>query len=120
MTTNEVITYVDGVKPNVYTEEDKAGWIGRLDGMIAVEVHGVEQPFPRSYPEDGDTELLVPFPYDDMYGMYVSAMIDFHNREYTNYNNSVAIFTERLEQYKAWYIRNHAPEGAGNFRNVMG
>lgn len=120
MTLNEVIAHVDGVKPNVYPEEAKAGWMIRLDGMIAVEVHGEAQPFPCAWPEDGDRELLVPFPYDDMYGLYVSAMIDFYNREYGNYNNAMTMFTERLEQYKAWYIRTHNPGKAGNFRNVMG
>ena len=30
------------------------------------------------------------------------------------------MFNERLEQYKAWYIREHSCGEAKNFRNVMG
>ena len=119
MTMNEVIEYIDGVKPNVYPEEAKYKWINQLEGIICREVHGEESP---SYelPDDADKPLVVGHPYDDIYALYVAAMIDFHNREYNNYNNCVLMFTERLNQYKTWYIRNNAEGKAHNFRNVMG
>lgn len=120
MTMNEVIEYVDGVKPNVYAHEDKCRWMNTLDGIVAREVHQEEM---KAYnlPNDAyDKQLLVPHPYDDIYALYVSAMIDFHNREYEEYNNTVLLFKERLEQYKAWYIRNHPCCNHTNFRNVMG
>lgn len=118
-TMNKAIEYIDGVKPNVYTEEAKYQWIARLDGMIAAEVHREEAPA-YNLPEDADTPLLVPAPYDDVYGLYVAAMIDFFNKEYNNYNNSALMFSQRLDQYKEWYIRHHAAGKAHNFRNVMG
>ena len=45
-------------------------------------------------------------------------MIDFHNREYDQYNNTAAMFEERLEQFKAWYIRNNPSCNRVNFKNV--
>lgn len=120
MKMGEVINYVDSVKPNVYAYDDKHRWMNTLDGIVAREVMGEDkEPYDISVnPED--IELLVPHPYDDIYALYVSAMIDFHNREYEEYNNTVALFRERLEQYKAWYIRKNPCCDYKNFRNVMG
>lgn len=118
-TMNSVIEYVDGVKPNVYSDDVKYKWINTLEGLISREVMGEDAP-EYALPDDADMPLLVSHPYDDVYSLYVAAMIDFHNREYNNYNNSVLMFTERLEAYKAWYIQRNMPKGARNFRNVMG
>lgn len=118
-TMNSVIEYVDNVKPNVYDDNVKYKWINALEGLISREVMNEEAP-EYTLPDDADMPLLVGHPYDDIYGLYVSAMIDFNNREYNNYNQTVLMFTERLEQYKVWYIRHNAPGKARNFRNVMG
>jgi len=119
MTPNKVIEYVDRVKINMYTDEDKYTWMNTLEGLIVREVLGGEGSG-LVFPDDADTELIVPAPYDDMYALYVMAMIDFHNREYDNYNNTVMVFKERLDQFKAWYVRNNRQATADNFRNVMG
>lgn len=119
MTMNQVIEYVDGVKPNAYGEDDKYRWINTLEGLIAREVHGDNAPS-YNLPDDADVPLMVPSPYDELYSLYVMAMIDFHNREYNEYNNTILMFQERLEQYKVWYIRNGTASKRRNFRNVMG
>ena len=116
-TVNRVTAYIDRVKPNVYTDEDKFNWISTLEGLVAREVMGEEGP-EYEFPKDVDTELMVPSPFDDIYQLYVGAMIDFHNREYGQYNNTAAMFEERLEQCKAWYIRNNASCNRVNFKNV--
>lgn len=118
-TMNTVIEYVDRVKPNAYTDEDKYKWINQLEGLVCMQVMDANAP-EYSMPEDADTPLLVGHPFDDIYELYVSAMIDYHNREYNNYNNAVLLFSERMDQFKAWYIRKHAVSKARNFRNVMG
>ena len=119
MTMNEVIEYVDRVKPNAYSNDDKYKWINTLEGLVSREVLRHEAP-EYDLPEDADTPLLVPAPYDDMYHLYVSAMIDLYNREYDDYNNTVMVFQERLEQYKLWYIQTTPAKKPTNFRNVMG
>lgn len=119
-TMNEVIERVDAVKPNVYPEESKWQWMATLDGVVSLEVLEQEDPVVYDLPADGDKELLIPAPFDDVYDLYVASMIDFYNKEYNHYNNTVLMFKERLDQYKAWYIRNNNPSKARNFRNVMG
>lgn len=118
-TMNKVVEHVDRMNPNVFTDMDKYEWMKTLEGLVANEVMQDECPA-YSLPEDADTPLLVQSPYDDIYRLYVTAMIYLHNREYDHYNNAVLVFKERYEQYKAWYIRNHRTCKAGNFRNVMG
>ena len=118
-TMNTVIEYVDGVKPNVYTDEDKYRWINQLEGMLSAEVFHDARPLCCEIPADADKPLRVGHPWEDIYSLYVMAMIDFHNREYGNYNNAMLMFRERLEQLKTWHIRTR--EGAEQrFRKVMG
>lgn len=119
-TMNKVVEYVDEVKPNVYSDDHKFRWMNALDGMISTEVHGAEIAKVYELPQDADTELLVQHPYDDLYALYVMAQIDFHDCDYERYNNSALMFSERLEQYKAWYIQHNRSGKAKNFRYVMG
>lgn len=119
MTMNEVIEHVEGVKPSAFSDNDKYRWINTLEGMISEQVHGTE-PVVYDLPADADMPLLVAAPYDDLYILYVMAMIDFHNREYNDYNNTMLMFQERLEQYKVWYIRRNGGSKAKGFRHVMG
>jgi hypothetical protein len=118
-TMNKVIEHVDRMNPNVFTDDDKYEWIRTLEGLVAHEVLQEEAPA-YHLPDDADVPLLVQAPYDDIYRLYVTSMIYLHNREYDHYNNAVLVFQQRYEQYKAWYIQNHATCKALNFRNVMG
>lgn len=110
---NEIIERVDAVKPSPYGDEAKARWLEELDGKIAVEVLGTEAPVYG--PERWDDPLLVAPPYDNLYELYVSAMIDYHNQEIDRYNNSMALFNTALEEFRRWYIRTHRPERAGGY-----
>ena len=107
VTPNKVIEHVDGIRPNAYSEEMKLKWISALDGMVKKLVMQEDDVKPYSYPEDMDKELLIPFPFDDLYGMYIESMIDFYNKEYGNYNNSATMFEEKYREYKKAYIREH-------------
>lgn len=111
MTPNKAIELVDKVKPNSYDEEVKLRWISELDGMVRRLVMGEQEVEPYSYPEDMDTELLIPFPFDGLYTLYIESMVDFHNREYGNYNNTALMFEERFIEYKKAYIREHRSRG---------
>ena len=107
-TMNRVIKQVDEKRPNGYKDEQKYRWISSLDGMIARDVMGIEAPC-YDCPADADRELLIKYPYEDLYELYVTAQIELCDREYNDYNQVVLVFEERLKQYKAWYIRNNRP-----------
>lgn len=107
MTANKVIELVDEIRPNSFNEEQKFGWINDLEGMVQELVIQTDEVKPLAYPEDMDKELLIPAPFDNVYGLYLESMIDFYNREYGNYNNTAAMFETRFSAYKKAYIREH-------------
>ena len=137
MTPNKAIETVDRLKPNSYSEEDKLRWINELDGNVKLLVFQWDEKYkkeveaqykneeiteeayneiinkmkPYAYPDDMDTELLIPAPFEDVYALYIEAQIDYYNREYANYNNSAMMFEARYSEYRKAYIREHAVRG---------
>lgn len=116
MTPNKVIELIDAKRPNAYSEEDKLNWISEVDGMVRRLVFQEEKTEPYKYPEDGDTELLVPAPFDGVYGAFLEAMIDYYNREYENYNNTLSVYNSLFNEYRKAYIRENMPKSAGYFK----
>lgn len=108
MTPNKVIEDVDSIRPNAYDDKIKLSWINELDGMVTRLVLQEDSYTDYVYPQDLEKELIIPSPFDNVYKLYVEAMIDYHNREYENYNNSVMMFDTRFNEYKKAYIREHS------------
>lgn len=119
MTINEAIMAADDMRPNVYDEETKIKWLSELDGKIAQEVMQQKSVPVYEYPKDGDTQLLVNAPHEDIYPLYIVAMIDFHNGDTELAINSMGLFDNRYTVFAKWYIRNHMPKDSGGFRNVI-
>ncbi len=107
MTPNKVIEIVDSLHPNAYNEETKLRWISDLDGIIKRLVFQDTDAEPYTFPDDLERELLVSHPFDNIYELYVEAMIYRSNEEYGNYNNSANMFESRFAEYKKAYIREH-------------
>lgn len=107
-TMNKVIEYVDEIRINGYSDDHKYKWMSNLDGLIARDVMEIEIPC-YDGPADADNELLVAAPFDDLYAMYVILQIELADQEYDHYNNMAMVFQNRLEQYKAWYLRKNRP-----------
>ena len=118
-TINEVIERVSRTKPNTLSDKDKARILIELDGRVYAETTGADEPDrhpPRKWPEDGDKPLLVEAPRDNIYDLYLTAMIEFYMREYANYNNTVELFNEAYQSYRAWYRRTHMPRQTAQVR----
>lgn len=118
----EAITRVDALKPNAYSQSDKVGWLSTLDGTVKKEIidlHVGGGGAFSGYDPDTDlqTELLIPFPYDDIYIKWLEAQIDYYNGEYGKYNNSITMFNTLLEGFSAAYRREHRTQSFGNFKN---
>lgn len=64
---------------------------------------------PETFPEDGDMELLVKAPYDNLYDLYIMAQVDFHNRENDNYNDSVTLYEQARKEWQRRYHQEHFP-----------
>lgn len=71
----------------------------------------------QGYTEDtsGETMLLAPEPFDQMYLRWMEAQVDYHNAEYSKYNNAIALFNTEFQAYADHYHRKHKPKGSGNW-----
>ena len=97
MKIREAIETVDRLLPNQYETPDKVRWLSELDGIVYRDIictheHEKEpEPF-TGYGEDVDleTQLLIPWPYDEIYRWYLGMKICDANGETTKYANEAA------------------------------
>ncbi len=114
MTIGEAVERCDRLKPNGYDREDKIRWLSDLDGMAVrdiISAHEGQIPDFSGYGPDTpeETPLLIPAPYEDIYIKYLSTQIDFHNAEFSRYNNSAAMFQAAYIAFADAYTRTHRP-----------
>ena len=112
----EAITRIDSRKHNTYTERDKLAWLSQLDAMVKkhiIDNHEGDEVTFTGYDDltDLQTELLIPAPYDEVYLRWMEAQIDYHNGEYSKYNNAIEMFNTAYEGYQNYYNRTHMPKG---------
>lgn len=115
MKLNEAIDWVDRMVPNTMDAADKVKFISDVDEKVHLDIYsraiGYTGEFnPYASPADDNTELLIPHPYDSMYLYYVSAQIDFFNKEIASYNNNMSLYTSMWNDYAAYYRRNNRPK----------
>lgn len=93
------------MRPNAIEEAEKARWVLGLEADIA-------ETWERPLPYDEDTydpeyELIVPFPKDECYPLYLCAMIDNAQEETTLYANDMTLANAAVAEAKAWYRRHN-------------
>jgi len=111
-TVGTVIALVDEVKPNAFSSAVKAVWLTSLDRKIAVNVLLLsrEDAAQIKYSDtDPDAQLLVDVPYDDLYGVWLQAQIDFQNGEYEKYQNTMEMFNALYGEFVRWYAMTYDP-----------
>lgn len=115
MTIQAAIYRIDSLKPNSFSTEQKIAWLSELDGMVHKELVLLhENPVPDVFTgydggTDQATELLVPFPHDDMYQHYLAMQMDLANAELGKYQNDKTLFNSAYLTYSDYYTREHMP-----------
>lgn len=116
MTIKECIDTVDNVKPNQYSDVDKVKWLSFLEGIIIRDVlrnyEGYDEKHEvfTGYSEDEMTsELIVGFPYEQLYVSFLKMKIDEENGETARYNNSATMFNSYFDEFKKQYNKDHMP-----------
>ena len=121
----EAINQIDELKPNQYTLDAKIKWLSELDGQIFSEVILTHQPNDNySYSFNGygyetdieGTDLIVPFPYCELYLWYLESKIDFSNGEIGKYNNSAAMYNNAYAAFANYYNRTYMPIPSNTFK----
>lgn len=115
----DAISRLDALKLNTFSQSDKVKWLSKLDSMIknnVIDTHeGADAVTFTGYDDSTDlnTVLLAPEPYDDMYLRWMEAQIDYHNKEYNDYNNAIIMFNTIFDAYKGYYNGIHKPVNHG-------
>lgn len=113
MTVGQAITYLDGVKPNAFSQAVKLRWLSALEGRVANEVflmapEEVEENYQYTS-DDLSKDLLVGFPYDDLYTWWLQAQVDLANGEYDRAQNTMAVFNSFWTQFVCWFAQRYEP-----------
>lgn len=111
-TVNDVIKYVNDIKPNAFTDETLTEWLSECEGSIQTEILCIASGdvVTYSYADNKDTELIVKPPHDKLYGFYLLAMIDFAHGEYKKYENTMQLFNAAFSEFAKWFVRTHSKE----------
>lgn len=113
MTIDRAIAEADELRANTIDRHKKAKWITDLDGQMAQRL-GIKPP--RHGKGEGEAELLLGEPYEEVYPLYLAMKIDYYNQEMTLYANDAAAYETALKEALAWWRREHRPKSGGNWR----
>lgn len=107
MTIESCMNLVNAMAPSRLDDAVKLRFLGEIEGQVRVELHG-ELPdavaaFDTSTPKD--TELCVPHPYDQLYWMYLLAMMSYISGDIIRYENAAALFNAAYQNYGKWLKR---------------
>ena len=109
MTVNGIIEQTFKLHPDTFSDAIKCRWLSELDGKIMRETMFRNDFTEYRFPEDGEKELLVKAPYDNIYELYLIAMSDFFSGELGNYSASASLFEQAYLEFRKNYIRNNIP-----------
>jgi len=106
MKLSEVIQQVKTEKPHSFSSDHCTIFINEIEAQVQ-EYLGIpaEQRKKYDWAADGNTELIVPQPYSNIYISYLKARIDYCNEEYESYANNQAMHSDDMEEFRAWAIR---------------
>ena len=107
MTIGKCISIAEGIAPSKHSRELKLRWISELEGKISVELFDKSPSDLSEYDADSrdDLTLAVPFPFDQIYWMYLVAMLDLANGDNARYASSAGTFNSAFESYAKWVVR---------------
>ena len=110
MTIETCMHLVDTVMPNNLPETVKLRFLGEIEGKVRVELLG-EDPGMVAVLDSStpvDTELAVPHPYDQLYWLYLLAMMDYVSGDLARYENTATLFNAAYQNYGKWLKRRGA------------
>lgn len=112
MTISEAISKLNYIKPNQYSQSQKVQWLSAIDGRIyrGILLHYENAPEEFTGYNDEtptDTQLLVTEPFEALYEYWLQAQVDYSNREFASYNNSMAMFNQALSDFRNDYNQTH-------------
>lgn len=108
MKINEAIRLAVELTGQVVADEALIRWLSELDGRLAFEFYRTDSWAPYDPEEDTEAELLVPFPWDNLYVHHLAAMTYFSNGEYDRYENELVMSEKKLTDFRSFMQRTQA------------
>ncbi len=101
MTIETCMRLVESMEPEGMDESLTLRFLGEIEGKVKVELLGEDPAATVDF--DGstarDTILCVPHPYDQIYWMYLLAMVGFVRGDAVRYENAAAMFNVAYQNY---------------------
>ena len=123
MTIMEIISHVDAVKPNSYSQAEKIKWLNQVEWMIKKEIidthEGADKIAFNGYDSASalSKNVIANAPYSKLYIHWLESQIDYANGEYSKYNNSITMFNASYDAFARWYHREHLPLNHGGWKH---
>lgn len=115
MTIAQAIARFDTLYPNEIAYEQKLAWLSELDGIVYEEILSLyDDVLPTPFTgyilaTPGETQLLVPFPYEKIYIEYLLTMTELVRGNVERYNNALTLYASTYDAFAADYNRTHLP-----------
>ncbi|HNX63078.1 MAG TPA: hypothetical protein PKN45_10580 [Candidatus Limiplasma sp.] len=121
MTIGKLLAQFQDMNPSQYNQTVLIGWLSEVDGQISNTIHRDRDGMktiaePYTIDTSLDTPLLVPFPFDQIYMYWLSAMVDKSNQEFDRYGNEMQLFNSYYNAYAANVANNHVFLKSGEIR----
>lgn len=115
MTLSGLITEVNTLRPNQFSNDIKTGWVNEIEAKAVKDVinraQGNDEEFdPYVYQSDQSTVLLIPDTHKDVYITFLFAKIDYTQNEIDRYNADSVMHAGAWREYAAEYRREHLPK----------
>ncbi len=118
MKIGDALSRADQARPNKIPPEEKISWLAYLDGLISLDVLQTDIATAQSlnYSVNSyDTDLLVPFPHDELYVLWLIHKIDYRNGEYNKAEDDKADYDALYGVYVRWIARTYGPNHPGKY-----
>lgn len=117
MNLGEIISAVDALCDNNFSNEQKTKWIDRLEARIWTNILLIsESDYDKlDYDADINRRLVVDSTHDAIYEYWLQSQIHLAHRDINEYNIMAEMFNESWEDYSAYIAFTYAP---ANFNNA--
>ncbi|MBQ3489656.1 MAG: hypothetical protein IJA86_03595 [Clostridia bacterium] len=118
MTVAHAIMAADRLYPNTFTEEEKIGWLKKMDEKIISSLFSLYTDSEKqTLPDYTETSvsLLIESPYDLLYLYELECRMAYWSRDTETYNHAAVLYRNLYETYEREYHRTHRPKGAPRF-----
>ena len=126
MTLELALSLAKRARPGIMSESEMIFVISSLDKRVKAQVldlheGGAAEGFSGySVVTPGDTELLIPDSYGEIYVRRIEAECDYKSGEIERYNNSAALFNELWDAFVSYWKLTHRPLGAKGWKLPSG